>query len=146
MSEFLLIIVILAAVLGALTVLYKKQPFKVLPKTKPKFVLFPKYTATYQRSDAEIEKTLAELVFTKNPLTGLYTRGKVRNGIFSKSIKLTISVDRDKKEIAVYSTLACILYDDGEIWQLAHDIVHGLNRDKNIDQELVDMFKRNGAS
>jgi hypothetical protein len=116
---------------------------KALPAAKPKFVLFPKYLAKYQRTDDEIEKTLIELAFSRNPLTGLYTRGKVRNGIFSKSIKLTISVDREKKEVAVYSSFACILYDDGEIWQLTHDIVNGLNRDKNMNQELVEMFKRN---
>jgi hypothetical protein len=115
---------------------------KTLPAAKPNFVLFPKYLAKYQRTDDEIEKTLAELAFKQNPLTGLYTRGKVRNGIFSKSIKLTISFDREKKEVAVYSSFACILYDDGEIWQLTTDIVNGLNQDKNMNQELVELFKR----
>ena len=142
MFEFLSIIVVLGLCLAVLTYIYRQQPLKALPATKPKFVLFPKYLAKYERDDDEIEKTLAELAFKQNPLTGLYTRGKVRNGIFSKSIKLTISVDREKKEVSVYSSFACILYDDGEIWQLTTDIVNGLNQDKNMNQELVDMFKR----
>ena len=142
MLDFLLIIIVFVLCLGLLTLIYHRQPLTALPATKPRFVLFPKYLAKYQRTDNEIEQTLTELVFTQNPLTGLYTRGKVRNGIFSKSIKLTISVDREKKEVAVYSSFACILYDDGEIWQLTLDIVNGLNRDKNMNQELVDMFKR----
>jgi len=136
MFEFLSIIVVLGSYI------YRQQPLKVLPATKPKFVLFPKYLAKYERDDDEIQKTLAELPFKQNPLTGFYTRGKVRNGIFSKSIKLTISVGREKKEVSVYSSFACILYDDGEIWQLTTDIVNGLNQDKNMNQELVDMFKR----
>ena len=142
MSEILSIIMVFAVSLGLLTFIYQRQPLKALPLIKPKFYLFPKFLAKYQRPDDEVENTLAELAFHQNPLTGLYTRGKVRNGLFSKSIKLTISVDRERQEVAVYSSFACILYDDGEIWQLTHDIVNGLNRDKNIEKELVDMFKR----
>ena len=143
MFEIISIIAFFVFCLVALTIVYQRQPFKALPPVKPKFILFPKFLAKYDRPGEAVEKTLTELAFTLNPLTGLYTRGKVRNGLFSKSIKLTVSLNREKKEVAIYSSFACILYDDGEIWQLTHNIVNGINQENGMNQELVDMFKRN---
>lgn len=138
----LVFIVVLVSSVGLLTVLYKRQPLKPMSIVKPKFVFFPKYIASYQRTDADIELTIKQLGFTRNEMTGLYNRGTVRTGLTTKSVKLTLSMDREKKEIAICSSYFGILYDNGDIWQLTHDVVNGLTLQDDKIQEMVDLFDR----
>ena len=126
MFGLLLFFVALFASITSITVLYRRKPYKTLTPEKPRIVFFPKYLANYQRDDAEVEHTITQLGFSRDPLTGLYRRGLVRSGLTTKSVKLTISVDREKKEVAVYSTFFGILLDNGDLWQVTHDIVNGL--------------------
>lgn len=142
MFESLLLIVVLVSSVALLTVLYKRQPLKPLTQVKPSFVFFPKYLAGYQRNDADVELTIGQLGFIRNELTGLYYRGTVRSGLNTKSIKLTISMDREKKEIAVYSSFFGVLFDNGDIWQLTHDVVNGLELKQDKTQEMIDLFDR----
>lgn len=136
----LLFIAVLISSVALLTILYRRQPLKPLTLVKPSFVFFPKYLASYQRNDADVELTIMQLGFRRNELTGLYARGTVRSGLSTKSIKLTISMDRDKKEIAVYSSFFGVLFDNGDIWQLTHDVVNGLELKQDKTQEMIDLF------
>jgi hypothetical protein len=138
----LLFIVGLIAAVAFMTFLYRRQPLKRLTLVKPGLVLFPKYIASYQRGDADIELSIGQLGFRRNETTGLYYRGTVRSGLNTKSISLTISVDRENKEISIYSTFFGILFDNGDIWKLAHDVVNGLEVPKNRTQQLVDLFDK----
>ena len=138
----LLFIAVLVACVGLLTAVYRRQPLKRLTLVKPGIVFFPKYVATYTRSHADVELTIGQLGFRKNEITGLYSRGTVRTGLNTKSIKLTISVDHEKKEISIYSSFFGILFDNGDIWQLAHDAVNGLEVQKDRTQALVDLFDK----
>ena len=137
-----LFIIALVACVSLITTLYRRRPLLPLPAVKPRFVLFPKYIGSYQRDDADVEQTIKQLGFQRNDSTGLYNRDKVRNGLRTKSIKLTISMDRENKQVSVYSTYFGILYDDGEIWQLTHDVLYGV--DDSISeakkQEMADLF------
>ena len=137
-----LFIIALVACVSLITTLYRRRPLLPLPLVKPRFVLFPKYIGSYQRDDADVEQTIKQLGFQRNDSTGLYNRDKVRNGLRTKSNKLTISMDRESKQVSVYSTYFGILYDDGEIWQLTHDVLYGV--DDSISeakkQEMADLF------
>lgn len=135
-------IVVLVSCVGLLTVLYRRQPLKTMIPVKPGFAFFPKYLAHYQRSDDEVMMTITQLGFTRNEMTGLYNRGTVRTGLSTKSVKLTLSIDLEKKEIAVYSSYFGILFDNGDIWQLMHDVINGLVLEKDKIQEMVDLFDR----
>ena len=139
LAPFLFIAVLVSAV-ALLTFIYRRQPLKPMTETKPGFVLFPKYIANYERDDAEIEQSIGQLGFRRNDLTGLYQRGTLRTGLTTKSIKLTIKMDRENKQISIYSTYFGILFDNGDIWQLAHDIINGLEVQKARTQELIDLF------
>lgn len=142
MFGILVFIVVLVLSVGLLTVLYKRQPLKTMPLEKPGFVFFPKYIANYERSDDEVAATIVQLGFIRNEMTGLYSRGTVRSGLTTKSVKLTLSMDREKKEIAIYSSYFGILFDNGDIWQLTHDIINGFTVEKGKIQEMIDLFDR----
>ncbi|RVU86637.1 hypothetical protein EOL70_04100 [Leucothrix sargassi] len=133
-------IAVLIASVALLTYVYRRQPLKPLTLDKPGFVFFPKYKANYEREDSEIELTIGQLGFRRNELTGLYHRGTLRTGLTTKSIKLTIDLDRENKSFSIYSTFFGILFDNGDVWQLTHDIVHGLEPQKDRTQELIDLF------
>ena len=142
-----LFIIALVACVSLITTLYRRRPLLPLPSVKPRFVLFPKYIGDYQRDDADVERTIKQMGFQRNDSTGLYNRDKVRNGLRTKSIKLTISMDRENKQVSVYSTYFGIIYDDGEIWQLTHDVLYGVDevlldtQEKN-KQEMVELFDK----
>lgn len=136
----LLFILILVSCVVLLTFLYRRQPLKPLTLAKPGFVLFPKYSASYQRTDEEVALSIMQLGFRPSGKKDLYARGTLRTGLTTKSIKLTIFLDRENKEIQVYSTFFGILYDNGDVWQVTHNAVHGMEEQKNRTQELVDLF------
>ncbi|PWQ97572.1 hypothetical protein [Leucothrix arctica] len=136
----LLFIAALVTCVGLLTAIYRRQPLKRLTLIKPGIVFFPKYIAAYTRSDADVALTIGQLGFRRNEMTGLYSRGTMRTGLNTKSIKLTISMDYEKKEISIYSSFFGILFDNGDIWQLAHDAINGLEVEKDRTQALVDLF------
>lgn len=136
----LLFVFILVSCVALLTILYRRQPLKPLTLVKPSFVFFPKYSASYQRSDEEVEQSIMQLGFRPSGAKDQYARGTLRTGLTTKSVKLTISLDREKKEIQIYSSFFGILYDNGDIWQVTHHAVHGLEQQKSRTQELVDLF------
>lgn len=147
MLGLILFIVALVSSVGLITTIYRRRPLLPLPPVKPRFVLFPKYIGTYQRDDVEVEQTIKQLGFVRNDLTGLYNRDKVRNGLRTKSIKLTINMDRENKQVSVYSSYFGIIYDDGEIWQLTHDVLYGIDEaivasQEKAEQEMVELFDK----
>jgi len=136
----LLFIVVLVSCVGLLTVIYNRQPFKPLSAERPSFEFFPKYIANYEREFEEVELSIRQLGFRPNGKPNQYSRGTVRTGLTTKSIKLTIELDREKKQISIFSTFFGILFDNGDVWQLTNDAIVGLEPEKNRTQELVDLF------
>lgn len=124
MNEFLeLLIIVTLAVIG-FTVIYKIMPFKKIDSSKPKFTFFPKYTAKFEKPVSEIESALLTQEFKKGE-NGCYTRGKVYGDFSAKSIKLSVVVNEQSKEISVYASFFGILFDTGDIWQVTSDILNG---------------------
>ena len=147
MFGMILFIVALVSCVGLITTLYRRRPLLPLPPVKPRFVFFPKYIGSYQRDDADVEQTILQMGFKRNDSKGLYNRDKVRNGLRTKSIKLTIQMDRENKQVSVYSSYFGIVYDDGEIWQLTHDVLYGVDEalldiQESNKQELIDLFDK----
>ena len=104
------------------SVFYKVIPFKQHKGSKPKFTFFPKYIAKFDKPIDEIESTLVALEFIKND-DDIYSRGKVYGDFSAKSVKLSVVLNGQSKEIKVYASFLCILFDTGDIWQLTSDIV-----------------------
>ncbi len=124
MKEVLeLLVIVVAAVIG-FTVIYKIMPFKKFGSNKPKFTLFPKYIAKFEKPFSEIESALLAQEFKKNK-NGNYSRGKVYGDFSAKSIKLSVVVDEESKEISVCASFFGILFDTGDIWQVTSDILNG---------------------
>lgn len=147
MLGLLLFIVALVTSVSLITLVYRRRPLLPLPPVKPRFIFFPKYIGSYQRDEADVEQTIKQMGFVRNDRTGLYNRDKVRNGLRTKSIKLTIQMDRENKQVSVYSSYFGIVYDDGEIWQLTHDVIYGvdgtlLESQEKSKQEMVDLFEK----
>lgn len=147
MLGLLLFIVALVTSVSLITLVYRRRPLLPLPPVKPRFIFFPKYIGSYQRDEADVEQTIKQMGFVRNDRTGLYNRDKVRNGLRTKSIKLTIQMDRENKQVSVYSSYFGIVYDDGEIWQLTHDVIYGvdgtlLESQEKSKQEMVDLFDK----
>ena len=147
MLGFILFLVALVSCVSLITTVYRRRPLLPLPPVKPRVVFFPKYIGSYQRDDADVEQTILQMGFKRNDSTGLYNRDKVRNGLRTKSIKLTIQMDRENKQVSVYSSYFGIVYDDGEIWQLTHDVLYGVDEalldiQESNKQELIDLFDK----
>ena len=124
MKEFIeLLVIVVAAVIG-FTVVYRMMPFREFGPNKPKFTLFPKYIAKFDRSIEEIESALLLQEFEKKD-NGVYSRGKAYGDFSAKSIKLSVVVNEQSKEISVYASFSGILFDTGDIWQVTSDIING---------------------
>ena len=104
------------------SVFYKVIPFKQHKGSKPKFTFIPKYIAKFDKPIDEIESTLVALEFIKND-DDIYSRGKVYGDFSAKSVKLSVVLNGQSKEIKVYASFLCILFDTGDIWQLTSDFV-----------------------
>lgn len=124
MNEILELLVIVAVAVIGFTVVYKIMPFKKFGPNKPKFTLFPKYTAIFEKPIDEIESALLAQEFMKNE-NGSYSRGKVYGDFSAKSIKLSVTVNEQSKEVSVYASFFGILFDTGDIWQVTSDILNG---------------------
>ncbi len=122
-SIFELVFIVVAAVAGS-TVLYRVTPFKALGPTKPRFTLFPKYTAHFGGAVDELENSLRALGFHEKE-DGVFSRGKVYGDFSANAIKLTVEIDKNEKQIKVYASVFGILFDTGDIWQVTADILRG---------------------
>lgn len=119
--EFMVIVVVAVA---GFTALYKIMPFKKYCATKPKFALFPKYIAVFDRPIGDIEKSLESLEFKKTN-TGIYSRGKVYGDFSANAIKISVKIGAQESQIKVYASFFGILFDTGDIWQVTTDILNG---------------------
>lgn len=124
MNEILGLLVIVVIAVGGFTAIYKVLPFRQFSHNKPKFTLFPKYTAKFEKPVSEIESALIAQEFKKNE-NGNYTRGKVYGDFSAKSIKLSVVVNEQSRNIFVCSSFFGILFDTGDIWQVTSDILNG---------------------
>ncbi|MEM7351492.1 MAG: hypothetical protein AAF657_11840 [Acidobacteriota bacterium] len=124
MSSIFNPVVVAIALVAGTTIAYKLLPFKTWTKPRPRFVLFPKYSATYRRPREAIESTLVRLGFERTN-EGTYVRGKVYGDFSAKAIRLRVEVDDEARQIKVYSPFFGIVFDTGDVWQLASDIVQG---------------------
>lgn len=126
MNDILLLIPIAIIAIVGCTLAYKIVPFKTLGNIKPKFVFFPKYKADFNSSISNIETSLNKLGFVEIKKSE-YSRGKFY-GDFSTSIKyikLSVKLNKEAKRFTVCASFLGILFDTGDIWQLATDILDG---------------------
>lgn len=124
MNEILELVLIAFVAVTTSTLIYKVVPFKIWGVSKPRFSLFPKYIAKFDKTVEEIEDLLVKLEFKKND-NGLFSRGKVYGDFSTKAMKLTVFIDKEANEIKVYASFFGILFDTGDVWQLTSDIVNG---------------------
>jgi len=125
MSNTLIIVLAAVLIVIASTVIYKKSPFKKHAGTKPKLTLYPKYIADYHQPLEDIEYSLAVLGFKGSADPTFYYRGKVYGDFSAKSIKLSVQINEDEKQIKVQASHLGILFDTGDIWQVTSDILNG---------------------
>jgi len=123
MNEILELAIFVVVGVVAFTVIYKLLPFKEWNNKKPKFTLFPKYIATFNKPVSEIEKALEKTQFKKNN-KNIYTRGKVYGDFSAKAIKLSVELDKDKNQLKIYASFFGVLFDTGDIWQVMADIIN----------------------
>lgn len=124
MNEILELLIIAVVAVAGFTAIYKVSPFKEYLPSKPRFVLFPKYQANFEKSIENIENSLTLLEFKKLE-NGMYSRGKVYGDFSAKAIKLAVEINEEEKQIKVYASFFGILFDTGDIWQVTSDILNG---------------------
>jgi hypothetical protein len=122
MHEIIELLIIVAGFVGLSTATYKLAPFKMHGPEKPTFVLFPKYIAQYDKPLVEIESALLALEFEKNE-QGAFSRGTIYGDFSAKAIKLAVEIDEQERTIKVYAPFFGILFDTGDIWQVATNIL-----------------------
>ena len=123
MNDILELVILVIIGVTVFTIIYKLSPFKVWKNKKPRFTLFPKYIAQFNKPISEIETALEKIQFKKT-IKNNYTRGKVYGDFSAKAIKLSVVIDEEKKQIKIYSSFFGILFDTGDIWQVAADIIN----------------------
>ena len=125
MSNTLIIVLVAVLIVAASTAIYKNLAFKKHEGTKPKLTLFPKYIADFDQPLEDIELSLAVLGFKGTADPTFYYRGKVYGDFSAKSIKLSVQINENEKQIKVQASHLGILFDTGDIWQLTADILKG---------------------
>ena len=123
MNESLELLIYMVIGIACFTITYKMSPFKIWTPQKPKFTLFPKYIAQFNKPISEIESSLEKIQFKKNGNNN-YTRGKVYADFSAKAIQLSVEIDEEKKQIKIYSSYFGLLFDTGDIWQVASEIIN----------------------
>ncbi len=116
-----LIAYVILAVVGV-SVVYHMLPFKLWQGTKPSFVFFPKYQVPLPNSMGTVKSTLEVLHF-EQVNRSRFSRGKVFGDFSSRYTKLVVELDEENKEMRISSAVFGVLFDTGDIWQLAQDIV-----------------------
>lgn len=124
MNDVLELFLMMVVVVSIFTIVYRATPFKRFKGKRPKFVMFPKYIAAFERPVSEIETALEHNGFTKVN-EGIYTRGKIYGDFSARAIRLTVEVDGENNGIKIYASIFGILFDTGDIWQACSDIVNG---------------------
>ena len=124
MDDIIELLIVIVVTVTILTVIYRLLPFKAWTDKKPKFVLFPKYIASFDKPVNEIKSSLENNQFV---LVGnnRYSRGKFYGDFSANAIKLSVDIDEDKKQVKVYASFWGILFDTGDIWKVTSDIIHG---------------------
>ena len=123
MNDILELVITVVVGVALFTIAYKLSPFKSWKNKKPKFTLFPKYIAQFTKPISEIETSLEKIQFKKTTKNN-YTRGKVYGDFSAKAIKLSVEIDEENKQFKIYSSFFGILFDTGDIWQVAADIIN----------------------
>lgn len=123
MNDILELVVIVVIAVVGFTFIYKISPFKTWRNKKPKFVLFPKYVAKFDKPVTEIESALEKIQFKKSS-NRTFDRGKIYGDFSAKAIKLSVDIDEEKSQIKVHASFFGILFDTGDIWQVTSDIVN----------------------
>lgn len=124
MNDVLELFLLMVAAVSIFTIIYRVTPFRHFEGKRPRFVMFPKYIASFDRPVSEIETALEKNGFTKVN-EGIYSRGKIYGDFSAKAIKLTVEVDGVNSCIKVNASTFGILFDTGDIWQVCSDIVNG---------------------
>ena len=122
MNDIVEIGLIVVAAVSATTLVYKLLSFRSLAEKKPRFTLFPKYLVKYDQPLADIQAALEGLEF-KRETPGVYVRGKVYGDFSAKAIKLVVRVDEGAGEFTIAAAFFGILFDTGDVWQVAMDIL-----------------------
>ena len=123
MDDILELLIFVVIGVAGFTFIYKILPFKSWKNKKPKFTLFPKYIAQFNKPISEIEAALEKIQFKKND-NNVYTRGKIYGDFSAKAIKLSVEINEEQKQIKLYSSFFGVLFDTGDIWQVAAEIIN----------------------
>jgi len=124
MNHILELVVTVVVAVAGFTIVYRLLPFRTWNNKKPKFTLFPKYVAKFDKPVSEIESALEKIQFKKIS-NRTFSRGKVYGDFSAKAIKLSAEVDEENSQIKIYASFFGILFDTGDIWQITSDIVNG---------------------
>lgn len=119
-QQILLVVVI---AVGSATIVYKLMPFRRWRDPKPSFVLFPKYVCRYERTDEDLIQALEELGFRQShDGSTTFARGHAFGDFSARWMKLKIEVDPDAREFRVFAPAVGILFDTGDLWEIAREL------------------------
>ena len=124
--EYVVFGVIVVVIIGVITLVYHKAPFRYLPSNKPKFTWFPKYQVIIQLPDwlqttEALVTQLAELGFTlkTHDKTKLhFTRGCVLGDFSIKLTKINLHVELPLNDNPHFQLNAAwvVAFDTGDFW------------------------------
>ena len=102
------------------TAIYFILPARKLPLKKPRFALFPKYR--FNANDLENFSERVEASGFRPISETAYVRGSFFGDFLIRFAKLKIQVDRPSGTAIIKSGSAAILFDTGDLWQLAKSL------------------------
>jgi len=112
------------SVIVIMTLIYKVLPYKQWKNKRPSFVLFPKYIAQYSSSTEDIISRIQTLDFKPiGKSNKRFIRGKAFGDFSAKWIKIEILLEREKKELRVFSRFIGIIFDNGDLWEIISNLV-----------------------
>jgi hypothetical protein len=119
----LIVVCVAAVVTAAITVYYKRRPFKSRGSLRPKIDLFPKYEVEFACSSDAIRDSLASLKFKPSSADpNQFSRGKVHGDFSAKAIKWHVQIFPGDSAFRLCAQWV-ILFDTGDTWQLIEDIL-----------------------
>ena len=121
-SAFVAVGAVMAIVI--VTVGYHAAPFRAPPAVKPRFQLYPKYRFGFRHREVVLNN-LAQLGFEPagDAEPGLFVRGVALGDPTSQPSRLNVRLAASRNEAVIYAPGAGIIFDTGDLWTLANDLV-----------------------
>lgn len=115
-------VVFVVAAVVAITLIYHLLPYRRWSEREPSLVFFSKYVASMNKPEADVEASVEKPGFTPGNAGEFYARGSMFGDFSSAWIKLKVKVDRQNQEVSVAGGFFGVLFDTGDLWQLARDV------------------------